>query len=509
MITCPSCNTSIPSDAAFCPECGQPAERSSSAPAESADGSFDENIMTLGGMATIGDQPTGGAGRGRQSAPALEPGTRFADRYTISGTLGAGGMGVVYRAHDDVANKDVALKLIRPEHASSEREVDRLVQEGLVARDVRHENVVAVYDVGRAGDQPYLSMEVVEGTSLRSWLREKSAAGRDVPADVAVAIARGIAKGLEAAHAQGVIHRDLKPENVILLAEPRGADAPLKVLDFGIARAARGTKAHESGSGTGLGTPHYMAPEQVTNPDQAGPAADVYSLSVMLYEMLVGVLPQGHWQPPSGGRGDVSRGIDELVREGLSNRPASRPQSMNAFLGRLEKSGSGMGDIFETGGRAALNQIQGLGERWRANAKKSLDSKWKIAGAVAIVIFILGLAFYDDEGSNGGGGRFDTDDGSDVVSLTEYSGRWHEASGLVFDVEVSQNGSLSGSGRLPDGSYMGLEGLIADGEISFDVSVNGQLFTTNQGVFDGSRRFSVEMFNPFTGLTDMTSFVIR
>ena len=508
MTTCPSCNTSVPSDAAFCPECGQPAERSSSTPVESADGSFDENMMTLGGLATLGEHPTGSGSRRGDAAPALEPGTRFADRYTIAGTLGAGGMGVVYRAHDDVADKDVALKLIRPEHASSEREVDRLVQEGLVARDVRHENVVAVYDVGRAGGQPYLSMEVVEGTSLRSWLREKSAAGRDVPADVAVAIARGIAKGLAAAHARGVVHRDLKPENVILLAEPRGADAPLKVLDFGIARAARGTKAHESGSGTGLGTPHYMAPEQVTNPDQAGPAADVYSLSVMLYEMLVGVLPQGHWQPPSGGRGDVSRGLDELVREGLSNRPASRPQSMETFLERLEKggSGAGVGEMFETGGRAALDQIQGLGERWRANVKKSLDSKWKIGAAVAVVVVILGLLFSED--SEGGNGPH-SDDGGGVHSLSEYSGQWHEASGLVFNVDVSPNGSLAGSGRLPDGSRMGLEGLIADGEISFDVSVNGQLFTTNHGIFSGSRQFSVEMFNPYTGFTDMTSFVIR
>jgi len=150
-----------------------------------------------------------------------------------------------------------------------------------------------------------------------------------------------ILSGLDAAHKAGVVHRDLKPENVMLAGEPTDAGASLKLLDFGVARAAG---AGDTGA-TSLGTRGYMAPEQITAPDAAQPSADLYSLSVMFYELLVGVVPQGHWQPPSAGRSDVPPAIDKLIERGLSNSPRQRPQSvaeygraladaMNAALGQ-------------------------------------------------------------------------------------------------------------------------------------------------------------------------------
>jgi uncharacterized membrane protein YhaH (DUF805 family) len=139
-----------------------------------------------------------------------------------------------------------------------------------------------------------------------------------------------ILSGLDAAHRAGVVHRDLKPENVMLMSEPGDGGAQLKLLDFGVARAA-GTG--DTGA-TSLGTRGYMAPEQITAPDAAQPSADLYSLSVMFYELLVGVVPQGHWQPPSGGRSDVPAAIDKLIERGLSNNPRVRPQSV-AEYGKL------------------------------------------------------------------------------------------------------------------------------------------------------------------------------
>ncbi|MDZ4761984.1 MAG: DUF805 domain-containing protein, partial [Alphaproteobacteria bacterium] len=126
--------------------------------------------------------------------------------------------------------------------------------------------------------------------------------------------------------------RDLKPENVMMLSEPTDGGVRLKLLDFGIARAGGGA---DTGA-TSLGTRGYMAPEQITAPDAAQPSADLYSLSVMFYELLVGVVPQGHWQPPSHGRGDVPSGIDDLVQKGLSNNPRSRPQTVADYLKALD-----------------------------------------------------------------------------------------------------------------------------------------------------------------------------
>lgn len=327
MIECQKCETRMEDDAHFCPECGHRMKQSAAGKTDGEDNNFEAPLQTIGGLNTLDDTQT--RGNSGPSVPELETGTEFADRYIIDTVIGRGGMGVVYRAEDKLAKKTVALKLIRPERLGGGNAVERLIAEGITARDIRHENVIAVYDVGEAEGQPFVSMEYLEGQSLRAWHREKIHAREDIPLRVGARIVAEILDGLAAAHKAGVIHRDLKPENIILGGEPTDKSAPLKILDFGIARAA--SSALESGTGTGLGTPRYMAPEQITNPDAAGPSADLYSLSVLFYELMVDVLPQGHWQPPSGGREDIPPGIDSLIEKGLSNRPANRPQSALAY----------------------------------------------------------------------------------------------------------------------------------------------------------------------------------
>lgn len=515
MSNCIDCQAKLPPQAAHCPECGS-----------SQDGPI---AMTLGGMQTLEGRATV-AGAVSASA-ALEPGSRFADRYTVGELLGAGGMGVVHRAIDDVGEREVALKLIRADRAESKREVDRLVEEGLTARDIRHPNVVAVYDVSAWEGVPYISMEVVQGKSLRAWMRGLIARGEDVSVEAAISIARAVALGLRAAHGKGVIHRDLKPENVILEDLSPGAAAQLKVLDFGIARIHGGAQVDSaSGSGSGVGTPRYMAPEQVTNADLAGPSADVYSLSVMLYELLVGVLPQGHWQPPSAGRADVPRAIDELVREGLSNRPQARPQSMEAFLERLDAAASS--NLLDAGKRA-MADLEEVRERWRKGVLASWNPRWtKIAGVGLLLLVVAALAdemgVFDLEPSSlpavnpSGDYAFDGTESSNrpfpnegqhealeellleeegmalPEDLTSLSGTWEHGTGSSFQVTVSKLGRVRGEGSVEyDLGYgisdvpASIRGRIRDGVLSYDLRLNGQTFAKGQGEWIGDGLFGV------------------
>lgn len=423
-------------------------------------------MRTVGGLETIDSLPTGG--RSAQKQPELAPGTEFAGRYTIEEVVGRGGMGVVYKAKDSLAKKTVALKLIRPERLAGTNAVDRLIAEGITARDIRHSNIVAVYDVGSEDGQPFVSMEYLEGQSLRAWHRTMVQERTDIPLRTAARIVAEILDGLKAAHAAGVIHRDLKPENIILVDEPSDKAAPLKILDFGIARATGGTV--DSGTGTGLGTPRYMAPEQITNPDTAGPPADLYSLSVLFYELLVDVLPQGHWQPPSGGRSDVPGEIDTLIEKGLSNRPANRPQNATDY-------------------REALVSAVNIGRRSvpaPGPGGTPPRSMWKWGGAVAagLVGLILVAAVWPEEDGEyfppepvptpGPGPEPNPDPVNPDPPVTpQYqplNGEWNDGQGTIYDMRVSSNGRFSGQGYGMNGAYYELSGSFSGTSGSYVVS---------------------------------------
>ena len=326
MRTCPNCATESGSDIEICPQCGwsliEPANLAS--------------LQTIGVMQTQ-EQPTfSGVSSLHPADLNLESGQRFAGRYEIDQFVGRGGMGQIYRAKDTLTGDMVALKLIRTDRTGGPDAVRRLIDEAIITRRIRHRNIVSVYDVGEVDGQVFMCMEWLDGVSLRDWHKQTVGRQEEVSFDQARRIVLELLDGLKEAHRNGVIHRDLKPENIMLLAEPTAQSAELKILDFGIARAAGSSV--ESGSGSALGTPRYMAPEQITNPGAAGPRADIYSLSVIFYELLVDVLPQGHWQPPSDGRTDVPEAVDELIRTGLSNRPANRPATAEDYLSRLQRA---------------------------------------------------------------------------------------------------------------------------------------------------------------------------
>lgn len=199
-------------------------------------------------------------------------------RYEILGLVGAGGMGTVYRARDRELDEVVALKMLRRDVLGSPGILDRFRQEAKLARRVTHANVARTYDIGEADGEKFLTMEFVEGESLASRIaRDGQMAIEDV-----VRIASAICAGLEAAHDAGVLHRDLKPDNVLL-----GSDGRVVITDFGIARALS-DPARAATVGLALGTPSYMAPEQVEGVTDLDARADVYALGAILYECFVG-----------------------------------------------------------------------------------------------------------------------------------------------------------------------------------------------------------------------------
>ena len=313
-MNCANCKQPLPDDAAFCPNCG--ANPRAAPPRRPAGG-------TYSGLGTIAPM--------RESrATVLEPGTKFAERYEVIRKLGEGGMGIVYVAKDSNTGEEMVLKLIHPDLVTGEEAVKRLMAEGLTARQIRHPNIVAVYDVAQYNGQPYFTMEFVRGGTLRSWLVNNISAGREVSLETAAGIMKSMLAGLGEAHRMGVVHRDLKPENVLLAGDPDAGDFNLKILDFGIAKAIGAAPATRSGGGP-IGTPIYMAPEQMTSADAVGPQADIYSLSVMLYELLMEVPPQGRWDAVSKSRRDVPASIDALLEKGLSARPRNRQASAADF----------------------------------------------------------------------------------------------------------------------------------------------------------------------------------
>jgi beta-lactam-binding protein with PASTA domain/tRNA A-37 threonylcarbamoyl transferase component Bud32 len=254
-------------------------------------------------------------------------------RYAVGARIAHGGMATVYQATDTRLDREVALKVMHAELARDEEFRHRFIGEAKSVARLSHQNVVAVFDQGADGPFLYLAMEFVPGRTLKGLLRDS---GRFAPA-TALEIMAGVLDGLAAAHASGIVHRDVKPENVLVTADGR-----VKVADFGLARAL--SAAGHTRTGLLIGTVGYVPPEQVTG-DPTGPAGDVYSAGVMLFELLTGRLPFTGDTPLSIAYQHVNSGVpapstlvpgippavDQLVLAATARDPAQRPPDAIEF----------------------------------------------------------------------------------------------------------------------------------------------------------------------------------
>jgi len=211
--------------------------------------------------------------------------------YTITAKLGEGGMGVVYLAEHPVIGRKVALKAIHPELSRNPEVVSRFMTEAKSVNQIGNEHIVEIYDFGNTSDgEFYFIMEFLQGESLADKLKRE----RFFPAARALQVAAQVADALAASHSHGIIHRDLKPENIFLISRGSQADF-VKVLDFGLAKLTQGEEkvTHKTRTGSVMGTPYYMSPEQCEGKASIDNRADLYSLGVILFEMLTGRVPFG------------------------------------------------------------------------------------------------------------------------------------------------------------------------------------------------------------------------
>jgi ABC-type transport system substrate-binding protein/tRNA A-37 threonylcarbamoyl transferase component Bud32 len=257
-------------------------------------------------------------------------GQTFSERYEIVGELGRGGMGVVYRAHDPVLHREVALKVIPPDQLNKETE-QRFQQEARLVAQMDHPTIVPVYDFGRHESSLFLVMPVVSGKSLRYYLEERALLLGD-----ALEIGIQAAQALEYSHGQGVVHRDIKPENIMVAREEDGR-LRVRVMDFGLARVTTNTKLTKTG--VFVGTMAYFSPEQVVAREISA-ATDIYALGTVLYESVVGKTPFAgelqsvlyriaHEQPesPRSLGVDIDAELEEVILSCLAKDPEQRPSA--------------------------------------------------------------------------------------------------------------------------------------------------------------------------------------
>jgi len=275
----------------------------------------------------------------------LRPGAVFAGRYEVKEILGAGGMGVVYRAFDRELQEPVAIKTLKPEAmAGGTAALDRFKQEIRLARRIAHRNVVRTYDLGEQNGMYYLTMEYVEGTSLKQLIMSRG----NLPVSVTLTVGKQVCRALEVAHAEGVIHRDIKPQNIVV--EPSGF---LKVMDFGIARLANPPKGKGlTEAGTSIGTPDYMSPEQLAG-GELDARSDLYAAGVVLFECVTGRVPfeaETTWalvakhleeQPPDPRRfnGEVPESLAVVILKAMAKKPADRYATAAAMHDALARIG--------------------------------------------------------------------------------------------------------------------------------------------------------------------------
>jgi len=292
-----------------CPKCGN------AIPAEAEQGLCPRCALAAVATSTEAGQPVGES----LPPPSLESVATAFPQLEILELIGTGGMGAVYKARQPRLDRLVALKLLSPALAGTAAFAERFNREARMLARLNHPGIVSVYDYGEAGGFFYLLMEFVDGVNLRQAMH----AGRFTPAQ-ALGLVPAICEALQFAHDEGILHRDIKPANILL--DTRGR---VKIADFGIAKLLGDRVKGEvlTASGLTIGTPHYMAPEQLEHPQDVDQRADIYSLGVVFYEMLTGELPLGRFAPPSK-KTPMDPRVDEVVLRALEKERDRRQRNV-------------------------------------------------------------------------------------------------------------------------------------------------------------------------------------
>src|SRR4051795_7440120 len=306
----------------------------------------------------------------------------LADRYELEELVGTGGMSSVYRAHDRLLDRKVALKILHQQYSFDEEYVERFRREARAVATLSHPNIVTVIDRGEHGGRQFIVFEYVDGENLKRLIERRGPA----PVATALELAIQIAGGLSFAHQQGLVHRDVKPQNVLL-----NGDGQAKVTDFGIARSLD-VQHGMTQTGTVLGTSDYIAPEQAQG-QRVDEHTDVYSLGVVLYELLTTevpfpgenfvavAMPHINEPPPPirDRRPDVSPRVEAAIQKAMAKQPDERYESMAAFCRELEAN------LQEAPGTVVMTPPPKVR---RARVRRRGPTPWPIVLALLVLIAI-------------------------------------------------------------------------------------------------------------------------
>ena len=294
-----------------------------------SDSSCNSCLMQLGLSRSAKQSPIA-SNRNRLPSPS-QLNTSF-PQLEIRTLIGLGGMGAVYQARQTTLDREVALKLVHVELSQDVAFMERFEREAKTLAKLSHPNIVTIYDFGRTSDgMAYFIMEYVDGINLRQVIDT-----RGVDPSESLALIKSLCGALEYLHGKGIVHRDIKPENILM-----GEDGVPKLADFGIAKILNDGSQRTSLTMTRqvLGSPNYMAPEHIEAPEQIDHRIDLYSLGIVLYELLTGQLPLGRFEPPSAINARVSASVDAIVLKALQRKPALRYQSAAEIREDIEKLG--------------------------------------------------------------------------------------------------------------------------------------------------------------------------